>query len=243
MSSPVNSSFEDIWKSIAPYAAPPISAAVAIIPSFYGFVVKSAQQVGEPIPRMTVFQVIKGGFKASPTIGLIVGTQLIVQGFAEKFFKKPSIDGKEESNRFSSMVASSIVVGIISAPGLAIFNALTMEMPVSKALKELSIRQVGAITVRETSFLFSIRISHPISEMVKQQFGENDKTKYSVAFMSGAIGSVIGHPADTLLSNWQKGKKVTNLSQIMKGAPAKAAAVGVFSMTYEFVKSNLYKTK
>src|SRR5947209_3802889 len=45
---------EKVWTSIAPYIAPPVAASAAIVPSFYGFVAKSAKQLGEPIPRMTI---------------------------------------------------------------------------------------------------------------------------------------------------------------------------------------------
>lgn len=108
-----------------------------------------------------------------------------------------------------------------------------------KSLKSLSAKQTGAILLRETSFLFSLRVSGPLSAAMKQHFGENKAVEFGSAFVSGTIGSLIGHPADTALTLWQKGMKVEKLRHTMRGAPAKALAVGGFSVCYKLVNKLL----
>lgn len=219
------------WGSMSQYAAPPIAASLAMIPFFYGFTAKSAQQVGDSIPSMTLKEAFKGGLKASPTIGTIVGTQMVVQHLAEKALMK----GDSEPD-FTKMFASAFIVGGFSAPALAIFNGQTMGQTASESISRLSARQAGAIVSRETSFLFSIRISDPVSQSMKKRYGDNKIVEYSSAFFSGAVGSLIGHPADTVLTLWQKGMKITHPSQLMRGAPIKALATGGFSSLYKFIK-------
>src|SRR5207253_3133871 len=97
------------------------------------FVAKSAQQMGEKIPRMPITKVITGGLKAAPTVGVIVGTQMGVQKVVEKALTK-------NDPSFTSMLASSLIVGGVSAPALAAFNAQTMGRTIRESLKALSIR-------------------------------------------------------------------------------------------------------
>jgi hypothetical protein len=224
-----------VWSSyVAPYLAPPLAASIAIVPVFYGFIVKSAQQMAQPIPRMTVREALKGGIKAAPTIGIIVGTQMSVQKIAEEVLMKNK-QNRDKPN-FTSMLVSSALVGVISAPAYAVFNGQTMNRTAMESLRALSARQATAIVSRETSFLFSLRISDPVSEAMKRAIGDNKIVEYSSAFISGAIGSVIGHPADTALTLWQKEMQVESCRQLMRGASAKALAVGGFSVFYKVTK-------
>jgi hypothetical protein len=223
-----------VWPNVAPYLIPPLAASVAIIPVFYGFVAKSAQQIGKPIPRMTIKEALKGGVQAAPTIGVIVGTQMIMQNAVEKALMENI--GNNGKPSFTSMLVSSVIVGGISAPALAVFNGQTMGRTVTESLRSLSVKQTTAIVFRETSFLFSLIISGSVSEAMKRISGDNKAVEYSSAFVSGAIGSVIGHPADTALTLWQKGMKVECFRQSMRGAPMKALAVGGFSVFYKIAK-------
>lgn len=223
----------ELWSQAGPYLKPPVAAGVAIIPVFYGFIAKSAQQIDKPIPRMTVIDVLKEGSKAAPTIGVIVGTQMIVQNIAEKALKKNDKDKSELP--FSSMLISSAIVGGISAPALAVFNGQTMGRTVMESLMSLSLKQGASIIFRETSFLFSLRISEPVSKIMKRTSGDNKSVEYISAFATGVIGSIIGHPADTALTRWQKGMKVENYRQLIKGSPVKAVAVGGFAVLYKLV--------
>lgn len=103
--------------------------------------------------------------------------------------------------------------------------------------RTLSVKQTLAIVFRETSFLFSLRISSYMTDAMKPYSGDSKAVQYSTAFTSGAIGSVVGHPADTALTIWQKGMKITCLKQTMKGAPIKALTVGCFSVLFKLTKN------
>ena len=219
---------------VIPYLTPPIAASAAIVPVFPGFVAKSAQQIGKPIPKMTFKEMLVGGLKVSPTIGFIVGTQMIVQNIAEKALMKNSKNSDEPN--FLQMLASSVLVGGISAPALAVFNRQTMGQTVAESLKSLSAREVLAIVSRETSFLFSLRISDPLSQAMKRYSGDNKAVDYSSAFVSGVVGSIIGNPFDAALTLWQKGMKVENFYQLMRGSPIRALSIGGFSVFYKLAK-------
>lgn len=177
---------------------PIFAAAGAIVPPYYFFVRKSWEQQGKPVPSMTMREVVMGGVKAAPTIGTIVGTQMIVQALVEKALAKARKNGDDQPPGFGTMLGSSAFVGGVSAPFLAIFNGQTMGLSPMQSLSALSPRQVAAIVTRETSFLFSLRISDPLSEQMKQIAGDNKAVEYGSAALSGGIGSVIGHPADTV---------------------------------------------
>lgn len=220
-----------------PYVIPPVAAGASIIPVFRGFIAKSAQQLGEPVPRFSILRGLWEGVKAAPTIGMVVGTQLIIQDIAEKKLFKPPAEDEQPS--LAMMVASSIFVGTLSAPGLAIFNGQSMGRSFKQSLKDLSWKQTAAIVARETSFLLSIRISDPVSEYMKEKFGDKAVVIYGSTFLSAAFGSLIGHPADTALTCWQKGIKLNSFSHAMKGGPAKGLAVGSFAVIYKVAKEAL----
>jgi hypothetical protein len=237
MSSPSSAASQQprIWPTVAPYLIPPFAASAAIIPVFYGFKAKSALQLGDKIPRLAPIIMLKEGCMAAPTIGFIVGTQLV----AQRLFEKILAQGENKQPSFSTMILSSMLVGGISAPALAVFNGQTMGRSILESLKALTLKQTGAIVSRETSFLFSLRISEPISETLKSQLGDHQAVKLTALFASGAIGSLVGHPADTALTLWQKEKKVTSLRQTMNGAAVKAITVGLFAIAYHSAKEQL----
>ncbi|ADI37923.1 putative membrane protein [Waddlia chondrophila 2032/99] len=220
-----------------PYIIPPVSAGASIIPVFRGFIIKSAQQLGKPAPRMTVFRGLWEGLRASPTIGAVIGAQLVIQEIAEKKLFTPPIEGQQPS--LLSMLVSSAFVGTLSAPGLAVFNGQSMGKSLMQSLKGLSLLQTAAIVARETCFLLSIRISDPVSNHMKNKFGDHPSVIYGSTFFSAAFGSLISHPADTALTCWQKGIQVNNLSHAMKGGPVKALAVGSFAVAYKITKEAL----
>lgn len=235
----MDSTSNHTWSTLTPYFVPPLAASGSIIPVFYGFIAKSARQTDMPIPRMSMIELLKCSCKAAPTVGVTVGTQIVVQGLVEKTLLKRSDHEKNSKPSFTSMLTSSIVVGIVSIPALAVFNAQTMRQPVLQSLRSISVKQSGAILVRETSFLFSIRVSGPLGVLMKEKFDQTETVEYTSAFLSGAIGSLVGHPADTALTLWQRGKKIINLSQLTKGGGIKALAVGGFSVCYKKINDFL----
>ncbi|MBI5346154.1 MAG: hypothetical protein HZB76_03325 [Chlamydiae bacterium] len=226
------SATKKVWAQFSPYINPPLAAMAAIVPVFYGFAAKSAQQLGLPIPRMSVRKAVEGGWKAIPAIGITVGLQMVGQGFVENAIMGAS-DKKDQKPSFATMLIGSAIVGGISAIPLAVFNGKTMEKTARQALMALSAKQVGVIISRETIFLLSIRMIGPLSAYMKHSCGENKAVDYGSAFASGAIGSIIGHPFDTALTLWQKGMEVKNVRQLMRGCPMKALAVGGFSVCYK----------
>jgi len=226
---------ENVWSYYAPYLAPPAAASAAIVPVYYGFIAKSAQQMGEPIPRMSPLEAIKRGCQATPKIGATIGVQMLTQDAVEKVLNQYA--GNREKPSFFTMLASAAVVGAASAPFLAVFNGDTTGQSVRESLRSFRAnpKQGGAIISREISFLFALRISGPVGEVMKQRYGDNQAVQYSSIFMSGAIGSLIGHPADTALTLWQNGRKIENIRHLMRGGPMKAVAVGGFAVGYNML--------
>jgi len=230
------SPMQEAWATVVSLAASPVAAGGAVVPVFYGFMAKSAQQLGNPVPSMPPVEVLKAGVKAAPTIALIVGMQTAAQSGLEKAW----LNGQAASP--FSMLLSAAAVGAVSAHGLAMFNAQSMGQSPLQAAKDLSFKQGSAIVTRETSFLLALRIAGPVSEAMQRQFGKNKAVDYASAFTTGVIGSVVGHPADAALTLWQKGMPVTSISQLMRGAPARALAVGGFSVCYKTLKECIEAT-
>ncbi len=227
----------ETWKNVAPYVTPPLAASIAICPVFYLLMVKSAQQVQEPIPKFN-WSAVKTGFRAAPTIGMTIGIQMFAQERIEKIVM--NITGNQDAKGMTSMMISSAMVGLISAPTLAIFNGQTIKGRTSiESLKQLTAKQVIAIVTRETSFLLALRISDPASEAMQSITGDNLLSKYGSIFMTGVVSSMIGHPADTVLTLWQKNMPVISCRQLMRGSITKAVAVGGFSILYNAISNTL----
>lgn len=219
------------WLTLPSWAIPPVAASISTIPVFYGYVVKSAHQMQAPIPKMTPLQILKGGMNA----GLIVGAQTVVQIKVEKKCKKYF-----GAQGVIPILASSIIVGSACSPILAVFNGKTMGYKISESLRKLSVKQVSAITIRETSFLGAMAISSYLNESMKgRTLEDNQGARAASSFASGVIGSFLGHIPDTLLTRWQKGLQVDNVSQLIKGAPARALTIGSFIAIYQFVKEKM----
>lgn len=223
-----------IWSQAKPYVTSPIVkstvvASASIVPLMYFFMIKTARQTEEPILEMNLRKVIKQGFKAAPTIGLIVGPQLSLQPVLEKIMREALMKNPQnnEKVRFTPL-ASSFAIALLSTPALAVFNGQTMGYTIMKSLKSLSAKQTAAIVSRETSFLFALSISRPLSEAMKEVTGDNKATKIGSVFFGGMIGSIMGHPFDTALSVWQKEKNV-NPKKLMAGSPMRALGLGLFA--------------
>lgn len=226
----------DHWKVTSPYAAPPIAASMAIVPVYYGYVAKSALQTNKSIPRMSTLSWLFAGAKASPTVGAIVGTQMIAQRLLEKRLHR----NKSASDSDLPLVLfSTVVVGTVSAPLLAIFNGQTMGKTSRESVRALSIRQTGAIVTRETGFLLGLRLSGPIANAMQRGERESKVVEFAAAFFSGSMGSLVGHPADTLLTLWQRGERLDKWSHLMRGSAHKAVAAGIFTIFYKVICQSL----
>lgn len=221
------------WSTIAPYVAPPIAASVAIIPAFRDMIAKSALQKGETNPSVPFRLGLKEGMKASPTVGAIVGSQMVIQRIVEN-----ALFGESNKRSVASVVESSAIVGLLSAPFLAVFNGKTMGKTVAESLGQLSVKQGGAIGAQEAAFVGGIALAEPVAAAMKEQFGDNRAVEYTAAFGSGAVASAAGHPANTALTRWQSDMPM-GFRQSFWGVWTKARAVGLFSVIYKIGKDFL----
>lgn len=239
MSSPINGAQNEppsigIWPKIGPYVIPPIAASGAIIPAFKHMIYKSALQKGQPIVPISYMKGISEGCKAAPTVGAIVGSQMIIQNYVEKV-----IVGDKRKASLTDTFVSSGIVGIISSPILAIFNGQTMGLTLRESIRKFTLRQGVTIAGQETCFILGICASDRISTIMKSQFGDNKTVDYSGAYISGALGSIAGHPFNTALTRWQSGLTIDNPRQLMWGAARKAHAVGIFAVCYKLAKEKM----
>ncbi len=179
---------------------------------------------------MSVMQAFRAGAATAPNMGAIIATQLIAKRGVEKLFSKQE-EGKAS---FSSMFLSAAIVGAISAPPLAIFNGQTMGRSAWQSVQGLQLRQIGAIVLRETSFLFALGISSPICAWMQQAAGDKDRKwiELPVAFVTGVTSGVVSHPADTALTLWQRKMKIESARQLMQGGFTRAIALGGFFVCY-----------
>lgn len=224
------------WPTLAPYIVPPIAAGGAIVLPFRDFIAKSALQKGQAVPKMTVLEGLKAGLGTAPTIGVIVGTQMVAQNIVEKFLTG---DSKEES--MSLKLASSAIVGTVSAPILAVFNGRTMGWETMESLRKFSAKQGLAIALQETAFVGGLSVADQLAALLKEKLGDNKAVEYTAAFTAGALGSLAGHPGNTALTRWQNGMTVSP-RQLMWGALKKARGVGFFAVLYKLGKDALNST-
>lgn len=226
-----------VWVAIAPIVVPPVAASGAIILPFRDLVAKSAQQLGSPVPCLSLVTSIKQGMKAAPTVGAIVGSQMVVQNVVEKYLL-----GESGTKSLSSTLASSAIVGAISAPVLAVFNGQTMGWTIRESLKKFTAKQGMAIAIQETAFVGGLSAADQLTGVMRQSFGDSKAVDYVAAFIAGASGSLAGHPANTALTRWQNGKIVESIPQLMWGSIRKARAIGIFSVCYKLGKESLNAT-
>lgn len=222
------------WSAVAPWVVPPVAASLAIVPVFRGMVGKSFEQKGQPIPPMTWLEGVKGGVKAAPTVGAIVGTQMVFKNVLDKAWTKDS-----GITSVTYTVFSSAAVGVVSAPGYAVYNGQTMGWKMRESLQRFSMHQAAAITARETMFVFGLTAGDNLAASMRNRFGNRKFIDYAAAFVTGAAASIVGHPFDTQLTLLQSKMPVKSYLQLMWGAPRKAGATGGFSVVYKFTKDML----
>jgi hypothetical protein len=229
--------FNGMWPTVAPYVVPPVAAALAIVPAFRDLDAKCFQQMGKAVPSMTFKEWMKGGLKTSPTVGTIVGTQMVLQSRVEK-----ALAGQFNAGSLSSALASAAVVGGLSAPLLAVFNGQTNRLTARESLRRFSARQGLALTVQETGFVGGLSVADRLSAVMRKRLGDNKAVDYAAAFVAGVAGGLAGHSGNTALTRWQNGKSVDSASQLMWGSFRRARAVGIFSVFYKGVKEAMNST-
>ncbi|MCH9617335.1 MAG: hypothetical protein SP4CHLAM5_07400 [Chlamydiia bacterium] len=218
----------DIHKFVK-YAIPPIAGALAIIPAFHNMRVKSAQQLGGlggvDLKTINRWDSLKMGLRAAPTVGAIVGAQMITQEAIESnLFPKESL---------YSTLTSSAMVGVVSSPLLAFFNHQTLG---SGRPFIFTPRVALALTVQETAFVTGLSVVDKVTEELSGRFGDNKVVDYVTAYIAGGIGSIVGHPANTALTRWQGNLPVERFSQLTRGLAAKTKATATFALGYKVIK-------
>jgi len=221
----------------APYGVPPVAAAAAGILPFKFLMGKSLEQQGLPVPKISWLTGIKEGVKAAPTVGAIVGSQMILQTLFESM-----VVGKEQKATMGQKLLTSAIVGAVSSPVLAVFNGKTMGWTIKESLKRMTLKQVGAITGQETGFVAGVALAEPIVAWVKEKVGPYKVIEGAAAFSAGALGGLAGHAGNTALTRWQKGLTV-EVSQLMWGSPRRTAFCGLFSLTYYGLKKGMLPVK
>lgn len=229
---------QGLWSSLAPYAAPPLAAASAIIFPFRDFIAKSDQQLGRPVQKLSVREGLRKGLAVSPTTGGIVGTQMVAQHFVEK-----ALFGDSDKQTLSSKLKSAGIVGVLSAPFLAVFNGRGAGLGLTESLRRFNPKIALALAVQETAFVGGVSAAGPVAVAMKEKLGNNKAVEYAAAFKAGAIGSLVGHAANTAVTRWQMGMKVDNARQLMWGAARKARGVGLFSVGYKLVNELIGENK
>ncbi len=207
------------------YIAPTIAAGLATIPTYFPLETKTALQLGRVPARFSLKRSVIEGIKAAPTMGGLIGAQIITQGSLEKTLN--------EVPKVQDIAISSIVVGGASIPFCAILNGQTMGWCPKKSLKKLTHQQACAIVIREAIFLFSLKISTPLNQSIKEFAGPSKEIEYATIFSTMAIGSVLSHPADSFFTQSQAGEAI-RVKHLMKGSLRTAAALGVFGILNQF---------
>lgn len=221
------------WHSLVPFLGPPVAAAVAVIPVFRDLMVKSFQQKGEKVPYLNYCACLKAGLKAAPTVGTIVGTQMILQKLVEKTLMEETKGG------LLTNFESAAVVGTLSAPILAAFNGQIMGWSIQESFRRFSLKQGMAISIQETAFVAGLTAADKLALHMKNHLGDKKVVDYLAAFAAGAAGSLAGHPANTALTRWQSGMPINHLGQLMWGSFRKTYAIGCFSVLYKLGKETL----
>jgi hypothetical protein len=208
--------FEDFFMTVQDihrhYIVPPIAAGCAIVPTYYFFARKSMYQLN--LPRQQVL--LRDALKVSPMISVSVGSQIILQNMLNEHTKHP-------------VWLNSIIAAMLTSPFLAIFNGYTGGKTVYNSLKGLTLKQINYITFRESCFLFSMQASFMIS----------DSTSRFAQFAAGFLGSILSHPADTLLTWSQTGLNLDARKHIMRGGLNRGIGTGLFVLFYNEIKDTI----
>ena len=228
-----NNNFEEnLWKQAQSIAIEPIAAGLAIIPTFYGFQVKTALQRGVSIPKYKPLSALKDGLRASPLIAAMISSQRIGQMALDQAIQKQF--GCHEN--FITAITSSAVIGVACTPAMVIFTGMTQRKSAINSLKDLSLKQFGASAAIEVGFLAGMGATGPMIKLFQQKFGNAKSVEYGGAFSSGFIGAMAGHAGDSAMTMWQNTIKIENLKQLGRGAITRSISVGSLNCIYRFVK-------
>ncbi|MCH9612763.1 MAG: hypothetical protein S4CHLAM102_12600 [Chlamydiia bacterium] len=214
------------------YAMPLLAAGLAVILPFKQLMEKSNMQLGAKTVKVTWREGITQGCKTLPTVGGLIGAQMIFQHIVKGRMGQM---GWQEG--MHTDLASSAVVGLCSSPFVAVFNGGTMGWTITQSLKRFTPPIAGAIVGQETAFVGGIACADRISEIMKGALGDNKGVEYTAYYISGFAGSYVGHPFNTLLTRWQANMALESMPQLMAGSLKKGNAVGIFTILYKGIQA------
>lgn len=227
------------------YVVPVTAAGLAVGPTMRGFVLKSEKQTGiRNMPKPLMAHAIQG-LKAVPTVGAVVGSQLIAQQIFESGLKKYRGDKENKPENIADMVGSVAFVSLLSAPALAAWNGLSINIPPRVAITELakSPKKIFAIYVQEKGFLIGLVAGERLSKQAQAQYGQSKIIEYVIVMISGGMGSLAGHAGDTALTRWSKkiGSRPlpVRLEHLPRGALIKCITVAGYSGLFKLGKDIL----
>lgn len=212
-----------------------VSASIAIGVTFHGFRIKGAEQVEREKP---IFSLTKN-ISAMPTIGGIVSTQILAERCIRGF-----IEGSCPSEVAS--VISLGVTSLVSAPLLKGFSGQSLDEGFIESMKRLTIKETGAIFMREMSFLAAVRLSEPLSTHMREKYGDTKFVEQGSVFGGAVVSSVVGHPFDTIVARLQSNMPIDvikNPRQLMLGLTARTYSIGAFTLIYYNTKKYLEYTE
>lgn len=240
----------ELWTSLAPYVVPPAAAAVAIVPTFYDMIAKSALQQGLQPPTFNlknVVQAARKGAASSHTVGFTVGLQVLLQEKVQQTLQYvfPSLLAKDSTKDQALLtLGSSCLVGALSSPFLAIYNGKTMNPPwtAKESWNRFSLKQAGAISLQETGFVAGLAAADLTSALMKPILGDTKGVDYAASAIAGAVGSLAGHAGNSALTRWQNNLTVDTVRQLSFGALRKARGNAIFAVVYKLGKDILNTT-
>lgn len=251
MSSTNSTNGQTSIREIINCASAPIIAGGSIIPAWGYFLRKSALQLGNQIPSHTIIHDLKEGFKASPMVAAIVGTQLL----GIKALNSIVNDG-DRPGVFMTL-GNTIGVSALSVPILAALNGKANGLKWKESIKQLDKVQSGCLLIREIGFLGANVLGAPCCAALKPYIGDSKAMEYVASSIISFVGSYLGHPADTILNRlqmkrphglktWQTivdgGKRNDVIKMLWKdivssyaGAMSRATGVVIFNVAYKAV--------
>lgn len=95
------------------------------------------------------------------------------------------------------------------------------------------------IAGREFGFLQGVAMSQPLTEYLEAVMGEGPASRWSASLLSGTLGGIFGHPADTILTCWQRGNAPPSFRYLMRGVAPRTTGIALFTLFYNEMKRHL----
>lgn len=222
------------WK-IPESAVPPLAASLAMfpLPICYGYAWKSARQLGTRMPSLK--RIFLNSFKMAPTMGVIVGIQMAAENAFESMTRN-KFEVKDNSS-IKTASASSLIGALASVYPIVVVNGWTINKCMKDSLKDLTFKKSCAIVANEMCFILALKTCGLWSQRVPSS-NENPLAENLRVMLSATIGTVIGHPFDTMLTCWQRQKKIENFRRLMRGVIPNIITTACFTLIYHNIEKS-----